>query len=142
METSLLFLGFVSKQMASLFKLLSQSCGLTLNEAISYLGTNPETTKSWWVGRRTPPEKVLEKLTDLAVNQDVAAQGLLLKLEALSSSKEGRITLKYDRSDSKAQKLGWPSANAYIAVIRRAVEKMKPEHAIRLVLVTDDSVGV
>ncbi|WP_338875021.1 hypothetical protein WBJ53_05330 [Spirosoma sp. SC4-14] len=124
--------------MTSLFKLFSQSCGLPLKEAQLFLGTNVDTTKSWWAGRRNPPEEILEKLVDLSIKQDIAAQELLLQLETLGKkNKKQYITLKAHALDSQAQAIGWPSANAYMAVIRKAVEKMPIELAMRLVLVTD-----
>ncbi|WP_040006565.1 hypothetical protein [Fibrisoma limi] len=124
--------------MTSLFKLFSQSCGLPLKEAQLFLGTSVDTTKSWWSGRRNPPEAILEKLVDLSINQDIAAQELLLQLEALGKkNKKQHITLKAYTLDSQAQAIGWPSANAYMAVIRKAVEKMPIELAMRLVLMTD-----
>lgn len=124
--------------MTSLFKLFSQSCGLQLKDAQLFLGTSVDTTKSWWAGRRKPPEAVMEKLVELAVNQDVAAQELLLQLEEVAQNdKKQHITLKVPASDSEALAIGWPSANAHMAVIRKAVEKMPPELALRLVLVTD-----
>jgi len=103
-----------------------------------FLGTNVETTKSWWSGRRNPPEAVLEKLVDLAIMQDIAAQELLLDLNKLDKkNKKQHITLKTYALDSHAQAVGWPSANAYMAVIRKAIEKMPTALALRLVLVTD-----
>ncbi|MFN8343501.1 MAG: hypothetical protein U0X91_00765 [Spirosomataceae bacterium] len=126
--------------MASLFKLFSQSCGLSIKEAQLFLGTNVDTTKSWWAGRRNPPEAVLEKLVDLSITQDVAAQELLLQLEKLDKkNKKQHLTLQAYALDSQVQAVGWPSANAYMAVIRKAVEKMPAELAMRLVLITDDN---
>ncbi len=105
-----------------------------------FLGTNVDTTKSWWSGRRNPPEAVLEKLVDLSIAQDVAAQELLLQLEKLDKkNKKQHLTLPTYALDSQAQAVGWPSANAYMAVIRKAVEKMPAELAMRLVLVTDSN---
>ena len=124
--------------MTSLFKLFSQSCGLPMKEAQMFLGTSVDTTKSWWTGRRNPPEAVLEKLVDLSIRQDIAAQELLLQLEKVGKKDaKQHITLKAHALDSQAQAVGWPSANAYTAVIRKAVEKMPPELAMRLVLIND-----
>lgn len=120
----------------SLFKLMAQSCGLSLSETVAYLGTKPDTTKSWWIGRRKPPEMVLEQLTELAVRQDLAAQKALVDM-GLLTPKPDRVTLPLCASDSAARKLGWPCLNAYRAVIRRIIEKMPPKLATRLVLVTE-----
>lgn len=120
----------------SLLKLMAQSCGLTLRETVEYLGTKPDTTKSWWVGRRKPPEIVLERLTELAVKQDMAAQQALVDM-GLVTPKSDPVTLPFCGSDSAAQRLGWPCLNAYRAVIRRIVEKMPPTLATKLVLVAE-----
>ena len=125
--------------MSSFFKLACQSCGLPLKEAIGFLGTRLDTTKSWWIGRRKPPESVLEKLIELAVRQDVAAQEILLEMGLLDDKSFSRVTLKEVDSDLEAKAMGWPSANAYRAVIRRVVEKMPPALALRLVLVSQKS---
>ncbi|WP_139361613.1 hypothetical protein [Spirosoma sp. 209] len=124
--------------MPSLFKLFSQSCGLSLRESHLFLGTNVDTTKSWWSGRRNPPEALLEKLVDLSIRQDIAAQDLVLQLQTLAQkAKRQHITLTAPALDSQAQALGWPSVNAYGAVIRKAVEKIPIELALRLVVETD-----
>lgn len=122
--------------MSSFFKLACESCGLPLKEAMEFLGTKLDTTKSWWIGRRKPPESVLEKLIELAVRQEVAAQEILLELGLLEDKSCSRLTLRVVESDSEAKAMGWPSANAYRAVIRRVVEKMPPALALRLVLVS------
>lgn len=134
----LLFFDVKFITMTSLFKLFSQSCGLSIKDAQLFLGTNVDTTKSWWSGRRNPPDSVMEKLVDLSIAQDVAAQELLLQLEKLNKkNKKQRLTLQVYTLDSQAQAVGWPSANAYMAIIRKAVEKMPAELAMRLVLLTD-----
>ena len=126
--------------MTSLFKVFSQSCGMSLKDVQMFLETNGDTTKSWWTGRRNPPEAVLEKLVDLAVKQDLAAQELLMDLDKLNkNNKKQHIRVKVYSLDSQAQAMGWPSANAQIAVIQKAIGKMSPEHAMRLVLITDDN---
>ena len=125
--------------MASFFKLLCQSCGLPLKDAMEFLGTRVDTTKSWYMGRRKPPESVLEKLIELSVKQDIAAQEILLEMGLLEDRNCTRVTLKEVDSDSEAKLMGWPSANAYRAVIRRVVEKMPPALALKLVLVSQKS---
>lgn len=124
----------------SLLKLMAQSCGLTLRETVVYLGTKPDTTKSWWVGRRKPPEVVLERLTELAIMQDMAAQQALVDM-GLVKTKSDPVTLPLYSSDLAAQRLGWPCLNAYRAVIRRIVERMPPTLATKLVLVTEGTGG-
>ena len=111
--------------MATLFKLFAQSCGLTLAEAAAFLDIPTNTAKSWWSGRRKAPEAVIEKLCDLAIKQDVAAQALILDLETRDiENEQALLVLKTENSDLEAQANGWPCANAHNAVVRKVLEKM------------------
>ncbi|RYE40040.1 MAG: hypothetical protein EOP48_25130 [Sphingobacteriales bacterium] len=75
------------------------------------------------------------KLTDLSVRQDIAAQEVLLSMGLLEEdTADNRVTLQVYDSELQARANGWTSANAYLAVIRRVVEKMPPRLATRLIL--------
>lgn len=47
----------------TMFKLVCESCGLSVREAAKFLGAKLDTVKSWSSGRNPAPESVIEKLT-------------------------------------------------------------------------------
>lgn len=120
--------------MSSTFKLISQDCGLTMTEAASFLDVRPDTAKSWWMGRRTCPDSVVDEILTLAIRQDVAAQEAALVItEAVERQGAPEdIELGIAADDYEAQSIGWPCVGAHAAVIRKLI-KMLPSALVVLV---------
>ncbi len=118
--------------MSSVFKLISQDCGLTMTEAASFLDVRPDTAKSWWMGRRICPDTVIDELLALSVRQDVAAQesAIVIQNAAEQRGAPEDIELGIASDDHEAQSLGWPGAGAHAAVLRKTVKLLPPDLAV------------
>jgi hypothetical protein len=123
--------------MTTMFKLVCDSCGLSLREAPQFLGAKLDTAKSWSSGRNPAPETVIDELIELAVRIDVAAREGLLRIKE-SRAGQGlpeKIEIGIAADDAEAQSLGWPCAGTHHAVIRNLIELAPDDIKHRLVIV-------
>lgn len=121
----------------STFKLLAQDCGLTMTEAADFLGVRLDTAKNWWVGRRNCPDSVLSELLTLSARQDQAAKEAFIAMAALlkKSGAPDTIELGIATDDEDAQRLGFPTAGAHGAVLRRLLLMLPKEVAAKVKIV-------
>jgi len=123
--------------MTTMFKLVCDSCGLSIREAAKFLDVKLDTAKSWSSGRNTAPESMIDKLIELSVRIDVAAQEELLRIDEARAG-EGipeRIELTIPLTDTEAQTLGWPCIGTHRAIIRRLIETAPDDIVHRIALV-------
>jgi hypothetical protein len=123
-------------------RLLVATAGLTIADAARVCATDDRTFRRWINeeidSRNGQPFKIrdeaLEPLHRLIAKQEAAADRLLERVRERikestrerikeSTRKPKEIRLRLARDDAEAQKLGWPSAAAHAAVLRRVAER-------------------
>jgi uncharacterized membrane protein YccC len=100
-------------------------CGLSQADAADLLSVNHRTLGYWLAGRMSPRPEHWQRLVDLCDRQDRAADEAiaLIHQQVLDRGEtEGTVTIRLARTDKEAHQLGWPSAAAHLAVLRRVVE--------------------
>ena len=110
------------------FKLSCQSCGLSLEEAASFLKVRPEMAAAWWNGTEPTIDGILSDLHELYKSIDFAAETILdaMRDEADKTNEwPNEIRIEVAVNDQEAKKLGWPCVAAHAAVGRRLLEKME-----------------
>ena len=119
------------------FKLLCQSCGLTMDEAINFLNIRHDTGKSWWLGRRNPPEEVLRDLHSLHARIDDVARNVLATIDQVEREKGEleKIAIGVAVDDHEAHDLGWPCIGATAAIARIVLENLAPDKLARVIIV-------
>ena len=121
--------------MTTLFRLLSQVCGLSHREAADFLSVRLDTVKSWSSGRNPTPPGVLNELAalaeriDAAADEGVAYQNFITSYSvtpAVIKELDGvpeAIELELAADDAEAQSLGWPCVGAHRAVLALTVAR-------------------
>ncbi len=102
-----------------------------MTEAAEFLDVRPDTAQSWWLGRRTCPNSVIDELIALSERQDVTAQEAASVVKA-AVERQGLpedIELGLASDDHEAQSLGWPCAGAHAAVLRKTIKALPPDLA-------------
>lgn len=113
----------------SKFKLLSQSCGLTMQAAAGFLDVRPDTAKSWWLDKRTCPDPVLLALQELFDRIDGAAEQVITLIEEQDPP---GIEIGVAVDDTEAQALGLPTVGAHHAMCRRILELADPDYLLKI----------
>lgn len=107
------------------FRLILDSSGLSVREAAVWLNVSHNSAESWAAGRRTVPEGVMAEMLDLIDRQGRAAEEALATILGAAQD-QGElpelIELGLASDDHEAQGLGWPTASAHAAVMRRLIE--------------------
>lgn len=109
--------------------LMLHRCGLTPIDAGAYLrnltsgkSVDYRTVKAWTRGRSQPRWEQWKQLLELCERQDRAADEQLTDL--IAQAEGGRVfTVQVARTRKEAERFGWPSVDAHLAVIRRIVER-------------------
>lgn len=108
----------------TLYKLLSQACGLSHREAAEFLEVSLDTAKKWSSGARNCPPGALTDLAALATKIDLAAEeayAFILDKEKEKGEPPDVIALGLATDDAEAQSLGWPCVGVHEAVLARVV---------------------
>lgn len=120
----------------NVFRVLCESAGLSVKEAAQFLRADEGAVRCWHEGQNPPPG-VLEEMFTLIDRQARAAHEALRRFHARLATHEALelIELGLSIDDHEAQGLGWPTASAHAAVIRRIIESLPPgrRHLIRIV---------
>lgn len=120
----------------SVFRVLCESAGFSVKEAAQFLRADEGAVRRWHEGQNPPPG-VLEEVFSLIDRQARAAHEALRRFHARLTTHEALEFIELDLSadDHEAQTLGWPTASAHAAVIRRVLESLPPgrRHLIRIV---------
>lgn len=125
----------------SIFKILCQSCGLTIDDAASALDVRLGTIKGWWLGNRTCPASVITELRALSARQEEAAKQLAqIILDSTAADQESaaemeKIEVGIAVDDTEAQSLGWPCVGAQSAVFRHILRILPEELAVKVKIV-------
>jgi hypothetical protein len=119
------------------FKLLCQSCGLSLREARRFLNVRDRIVRHWWNGTLKPPKDAIAQLWHLFQRIDRRAQATVNHtLEQIEvHGRPDFIELAIAGDDAAAQGLDWPCAGAHRAFVRRVMELLPRELAVRAALV-------
>jgi len=121
----------------SKFKLLLQSCGLSISEAAVFLNVREPSVKDWSSDRRTVPDGIIKLLLELSDKQKNVAQKALTEIEKIidKSGIPENLELGLATDDHEAQTLGWPCVGAHGAVLRRIIEMLPSKVAASVVIV-------
>ena len=118
------------------FRALIESAGLSVQEAADFLRADERTVRRWLEGEN-PPTEILTQMFTLIDRKDRAAAEAIRIIEArlATAAMLAFIDLGLSTDDHEAQSLGWPTASAHAAVIRRVVETLPHglRHLIRIV---------
>lgn len=124
--------------MLTTFKSLCQSCGLTMSEATAFLDVREGTARAWWLGNRTCPQSVHDDLLNLYRIIDQAAQAaadFIMQQKNENVAAPEMIELGIASDDHEAQTLGFPCIGAHGAVLRRVIESLPDDLALRCIIV-------
>jgi hypothetical protein len=120
----------------NIFRILRESTGLSIKEAAEFLYTDEAEVRQW-DGGQNPPTSIADQMFLLIDRQALAAYDILRRIHARLATRELLELIQLDLSvdDHEAQGLGWPTASAHAAVIRRVIESLPPgrRHLIRIV---------
>jgi hypothetical protein len=119
-------------------RLMLHRCGLTHNDAATWLGRDLKVVRKWLDGRFDIPADDWRQLVDLCARQDRAATQALAQIGTRPASYKVLVAM----TDEDAGLLGWPCAGAHLALIRRVVERAPPEAKISLVHPGDDDAAI
>lgn len=96
-----------------------------------------ERTVRRWMSGQQPPQSVIDEMFTLIDRQTRAAHEVVRLIQARLAMQDMLVFIELGLSadDHEAQSLGWPTASAHAAVIRRVVESLLPRlrHLIRIV---------
>jgi hypothetical protein len=123
-------------QMASIYDLLRQRCGLSQQEAANFHETRIDTVKSWCSDRRTAPIGVLDELRDLYSDIVEAADELVHLVQLVPQFDEKgdrffRVGLPLD--DRDAVVCGFPTVSTCQAAVAIAVASLSKNVPVELV---------
>lgn len=108
--------------MKTLYGLLRERCGLSLEQAARFHNVSHNTVVSWGrhINGRTPPAGIITELRVLFATMEAAADQCLAQIEeaaALQGGPADEITLGVAADDYEAQQLGLPCVGVHEAVI-------------------------
>ncbi len=114
-------------QHITLFSLLAQASGLSLEQAANLLGATRSAVASWSNGRRTAPDYALRVLCTLAAKIDGEA-ALQVEKQMLrvtrSKGTEAPLEVSVAPNDVAAIEAGFPNAGAQAAYVRLLVARL------------------
>jgi hypothetical protein len=99
------------------FGALCALCGLSLNDASTWLKVRLDTAKSWSNGRRRAPQAIIEQLRDLHARQRRAALEGVAEIRARGGDGLEGVDLTLPATDIEAQARGWPCVGAMRAML-------------------------
>ncbi len=122
------------------FRLLAQSCGLSLVETASYCGMPKSTTNECWYGRRNAQPTALAALHSLSRRIDSLADSLGAAFDSLApqGAKPASIVVRIVASDKQAQQdYDLPFASCHVALLGRAVSRA-PKRCVKHITFSTD----
>lgn len=120
----------------SVFRILAESTGLSLQEAADFLRADERTVRRWLEGENPPTETLTQMFTLIDRQARAAAESIrVIEARLATAAMLAFIDLGISTDDHEAQSLGWPTASAHGAVIRRVVVTLPHSlrHLIRIV---------
>ncbi|MBZ9944515.1 hypothetical protein LB533_25810 [Mesorhizobium sp. BR1-1-13] len=128
--------------MTSLYGLLLQSSGLSEVESASLHKMPYETVAAWSHGTAAPSDEALRFLYRLIDLQNHAAHWVLHMLKQESETASRRIvTICITDDENQSGTLGWPTASAMNAAVRRLLEIAGDDLRSRIQLVFNPEPG-
>ena len=105
--------------MITIFSILCQRCGLSRQEAATFLKVRNDTVYSWSTGRNKAPQGAIDELRELYTRIESAADASLEEIKAMVNKRgnPGVIELGIAVDDHDAKLLGWPCVGAHGAVL-------------------------
>jgi hypothetical protein len=120
-----------SPDMASVYNLLREACGLSQSEAADFHETRLDSIKSWCSDRRSAPIGVINELQELMRDVDHAGEEFAALLKRISRGNVFIVGLPIDDKDSTA--CGFPSPAAHLRAIAIAISRLPDDAEIRMV---------
>ena len=107
---------------------MARLCGLTEADLTRFLPAPRRRIAKWLTGEASPSNGALEVLRDLHERQQATADGLIAAW--LDAGRPDSIDFTVGADDESAEKMGWPSPGAQMAVAAIAQVEIAPSRVI------------